>query len=325
MRFSVITPSFNQAGFIRKTIESVLEQEGDFEHIVIDGGSNDGTVDVLKEYAHVRWVSEPDRGQADALNKGLAMADGEIVAWINSDDFYAPGAFARARSFFAAHPEADILCGNQVVVDQTDAVVRRGPPKLDRARLLHPWRHGTSVFQPAILFRRRVYDACGPFDVGLRYAMDYAFFLRATGRFAIHTRPEDYGCFRVYRGTKTGDAFGPAFAEVKQVLPAYMAAEGLPGRDWAALRLHLGEADVWVCDAMNAADRGATDEARRLFGRALARNPLSYLIYAHVCWRLRNWLGAERYERLRTMLRGTRADIDQPAEPGPPAGPPHES
>ena len=100
-RFSVVTPSFNQAEFIRDTIDLVVAQDyPNFEHIVVDGGSTDGTIDILRSYPHLTWTSEPDRGQSDALNKGFSKAQGDVIAWINSDDYYAPrGVFKGGRSY----------------------------------------------------------------------------------------------------------------------------------------------------------------------------------------------------------------------------------
>jgi len=100
-KITIVTPSFNQGNFIDENIQSVLTQNyPNFEHIIIDGGSIDGTVDILKKYSHLKWVSEPDRGQASALNKGFRMATGDVIGWLNSDDSYLPGTFeVVARAF----------------------------------------------------------------------------------------------------------------------------------------------------------------------------------------------------------------------------------
>src|SRR5437016_162728 len=103
---SVVTPTFNQAPFIEQTIQSVLDQRpAAFEHIVIDGGSTDGTLEILAKYNHLKWISERDNGQSDALNKGFKKATGEIIGWINSDDWYEPGTFALVAKFFAENPD----------------------------------------------------------------------------------------------------------------------------------------------------------------------------------------------------------------------------
>lgn len=298
---SVLTPSFNQAAFIRQTIESVREQDVEkVEHIVIDGGSTDGTVDILAQYPHLRWVSEPDRGQADALNKGLAMASGHIIVWINSDDLLAPGALAAAREFFQAHPDAHILCGNEIVIDAEGRLVRRAPPKTTRRTLTRPWHGQTGVFQPGMIFRRTVPETVGPFDPDLVFAMDYDFFLRASERFAIHPIRRDLGCFRVHGGTKTGEEFAPAFDEVAAVLLRHLRRTR-PGRRpwWARLRLRLHRPAVLVGDALKAYEAGRPDRARRLLLHACLRNPFSLLAYGHFCYRLRQLVGPRFYERLR--------------------------
>ena len=111
-KISVITPSFNQGRFIEQTIQSVVSQgSNSFEHIVIDGGSTDETLEVLRRYPHLKWVSEADEGQSDALNKGFDMAQGEIIAWINSDDWYAPGTFHAVSKFFDENPNEDVVMG----------------------------------------------------------------------------------------------------------------------------------------------------------------------------------------------------------------------
>jgi glycosyltransferase involved in cell wall biosynthesis len=304
--FSIITPSYNQARFIRQTIQSVLDQGVDsFEHIVVDGGSNDGTVEILRQHPHLRWVSEPDRGQSDALNKGLRMSHGRLIVWINSDDFLAPGALKAVEAFFREQPQAAILCGNSVWVDKKGAVFQHAGPRLDPWLLRHPWRKDTSVFQPGVVFRSEVYEQCGPFDVRLHLAMDYEFFLRATERFQVHHRPIDIGCFRVHGGTKTGEALGPAWKEVKAILPRHLRQVGRPAIEiaWVRLRLHLCESRVWICDGMNAEQSGRRAEALRLYGQALLRNPLNLFCYPHLCFRLRQLFGPNVYEHLRGWKR----------------------
>src|SRR5262245_25539695 len=128
MRISIITPSFNQAQFIRRTIDSVLSQDGDFEldYRVVDGGSTDGTIDILKSYGdRLAWTSESDRGQVDAINKGLARADGDIVSWLNSDDTLMPGALQRIVSAFEQHPETEWVHGRCPIIDEHDREVRQ--------------------------------------------------------------------------------------------------------------------------------------------------------------------------------------------------------
>ena len=304
LSISVITPSFNQARFIRATIESVLEQGlCGVEHIVVDGGSTDGTVEILKEYGHLKWVSEPDQGQADAINKGFAMSTGQIIAWINSDDVYAPEALRKVREFFTARPEARIVCGNTVVFDEDGQVMLHRPPKLEAQCLRHPWRHGSSVFQQGTLFRREVFAEFGPLNIELHYGMDYDLFLRATEKYAVHHLAEDLGCFRVYAESKTGEGWENFHDEDERTLFDYLRTRSPARAYWARFRMHVNRARRWLGQGIEAHEAGERQEARRLFRRAYGRNPFIALSYSHLCFRLRQLCGKERYERLRASWR----------------------
>src|SRR5262249_50324954 len=125
---SIVTPSLNQGRFIAATIESVASQSyKPFEHLVVDGGSTDGTLQVLRRYAslaHLRWVSEPDYGQSDAINKGVGMVRGDVVGWLNADDLYYPGALAAIADAFARYPDADVVYGSGARIDEAGRVVK---------------------------------------------------------------------------------------------------------------------------------------------------------------------------------------------------------
>lgn len=176
MKVSVVTPSFNQGQFIGRTLQSVASQKGaKIEHVVFDGGSTDETVAVLKTFgSSVRWVSEPDGGQADAVNKGIQSTDGEIIGWLNSDDVYYPGAIEAVVEYFAAHPSVDLVYGMADHIDVNDVAFE--------SYTTEPWnferlKDYCFICQPALFFRRRV-TAHGVLDASRSYCMDYEYWLR---------------------------------------------------------------------------------------------------------------------------------------------------
>jgi glycosyltransferase involved in cell wall biosynthesis len=180
LRLTVITPSLNQASYLERTIRSVLDQGyPELEYVVVDGGSTDGSVDVLRRYDDrlAYWVSEPDRGQADAINKGLARATGDVIAYINSDDYYLPGAFEAAMPLFA-EPDVRWVVGSaryELADGALETVWRPGLPKGPRATLV---RWCWSVPQASSFWRRDVFDEIGPFREDLHYVFDTEFTLR---------------------------------------------------------------------------------------------------------------------------------------------------
>ena len=128
MRITVVTPSYNQARFLERTLRCIHEQQGDFEleHWVIDGGSTDGTVEMLEQWKDkLQYVSEPDRGQSHALNKGLALATGDIICWLNSDDLLLPGALAKVADYFRSHAQVRWAYGRGITIDEHDREIRR--------------------------------------------------------------------------------------------------------------------------------------------------------------------------------------------------------
>ena len=218
MKVSVVTPSFNQAAFIERTLASVASQSGvQFDHHVVDAGSTDGTLEILHRFGRgVRWVSEPDRGQAHAVNKGIAASDGDIIAWINSDDVYYPGAFARIVAAFDAHPDADVIYGKADHIDAREAVIEPYPT---RGWNLEALADGCFICQPAAFFRRRAVDRWGMLDESLRYCMDYELWLRwgkAGARFLY--LPEKLAGSRLHADTKTLGQRVAVHAEINDML-----------------------------------------------------------------------------------------------------------
>jgi glycosyltransferase involved in cell wall biosynthesis len=189
--FSVITPSFNQGPYMETCIRSVLEQgDSDFEHLVFDNCSTDETAAVLAKYPHLKVRIERDRGQSDAVNKGFLAATGEIICWLNSDDAYPPGLFARLREVFE-NPEVDAILGDatQVAYDGTGS--RRYPGQFDnREDLVRWWSGRARIHQPAVFFRRRAREAAGLLREDLHYAMDYEYWWRLSEHCRFHYVPE---------------------------------------------------------------------------------------------------------------------------------------
>lgn len=176
MKVSVVTPSYNQAEFLCRTLQSVRNQEGvDFEHIVVDACSEDGTIGILRAAADVIWISEPDSGQAQAVNKGIRLSSGDIIGWLNSDDIYYAGALSEVVMFFEMNPDVDVLYADANHIDVHDAPFEAYPTEAWDAMAL---KDRCFICQPATFFRRHVFSAHGGLDESLHYCMDYEFWLR---------------------------------------------------------------------------------------------------------------------------------------------------
>jgi glycosyltransferase involved in cell wall biosynthesis len=204
-KFSIVTPSLNQASYLEQNIKSVLDQNyPTVEHIVIDGGSTDGTIEILRNYPHLKWVSEPDRGQAAAVNKGFRMATGDIIGWLNADDTYCPEAFSLiARSFES--PSVMVGFGDANEIDETGSVRRtREAHGVSSEYLIKYWWWKYEYTQPAFFFRRSVLDAVGLLDEGLFYVMDHEFFIRLSLRYPLTHIPSKLANYRLHPVSKTG-------------------------------------------------------------------------------------------------------------------------
>jgi glycosyltransferase involved in cell wall biosynthesis len=234
-RITVITPSLNQGEYIRQTIESVLGQDyPDLEYIVMDGGSTDGTIHILKEFEHrLAWVSERDRGQSHAINKGLQRATGEVIAFLNSDDMYGPGALRKVGEFFARHPRASWLTGRCRVIDRDGHEVRRAVTfyknmwlRLGSYRALLVLDY---VSQPATFWHRRVVEKVGFFDETLHFAMDYDYSLRVGREFRLWVVNEYLADFRIHPTSKGGASAHTQFGEDLEIAKKYTSSLVLRG------------------------------------------------------------------------------------------------
>jgi glycosyltransferase involved in cell wall biosynthesis len=218
MKVSIVTPSYNQGQFIERTLQSVASQTGaEIEHVVFDGGSKDNTVDVLKAFVPpVRWVSQKDNGQTDAVNKGIRATSGEIIGWLNSDDIYYPGAISKVVAYFDAHPEVEIVYGQADHIDLEDKPFEEYPSEpWNLARL----KETCIICQPALFFRRSVVDKHGLLDESLNYCMDYAYWLRL-GKEGVKFAflQEKLAGSRLYADNKTLGARVKVHAEINDML-----------------------------------------------------------------------------------------------------------
>lgn len=202
-KISIITPSYNQGRFIEETISSVLGQNyGNLEFIIIDGGSTDNSVDIIRRYADrlAYWVSEKDRGQTHAINKGFERATGDVITWLNSDDLYCDGTLAKVGAYFAEHPDCMWLCGNILFMDEDGGGINRKRP------LYSPFilRYGNaSVYQPNIFLRRTLLDEVGFPREDFHTIMDQEWFCRVAERHAPHIIDQDFAKFRWHKDSKS--------------------------------------------------------------------------------------------------------------------------
>jgi glycosyltransferase involved in cell wall biosynthesis len=201
---SIVTPSYNQARYLESTLRSVLEQDySSLEYIIVDGGSTDGSVDIIRRYADrlAWWVSEKDRGQTDAINKGFAHAHGEILAWLNSDDTYQPGAVAEAVAFLRSQPEVGLVYGDANFIDGNGCVIGRFPAaQTDYRRLRRGYVH---IPQQASFWRADLWHKVGPLDPSFYFAMDYDLWVRLAAQAPVQYTPRLWANFRLHTQGKT--------------------------------------------------------------------------------------------------------------------------
>jgi glycosyltransferase involved in cell wall biosynthesis len=223
MRISVITPTFNSARFLEDTIRSVLMQRDsgvDLEYIVVDGGSTDGTTDIVRKWSGQinQSISEKDRGPADAINKGLRLATGEALAWLNGDDLYHPEALARALETLEKNPGKALCFGHCRIIDESGTEIRRGITRFKEAFFpissRFTIRSINYISQPAVVFRRASLEKAGPLREDLKAAFDYEFFLRLWRHGgAVYVPGEPLADFRWHPGSISGKGFARQFRE----------------------------------------------------------------------------------------------------------------
>ncbi len=202
---SIITPSFNQARFLEATIRSVLGQDyPNIEYIIVDGGSTDNSVDVIKKYASelAWWVSEKDKGQTDAINKGFNRAKGEILAWVNSDDTYNPGAISAAVKYLTENSEVAMVYGDCNYINEEGKIIGQFPAaQTDYRKLRAGYVH---IPQQTMFFRAKYWQELGPLDSSFYFAMDYDLWTRIAAKSRIkYIQGQTWANFRIHTNSKT--------------------------------------------------------------------------------------------------------------------------
>jgi glycosyltransferase involved in cell wall biosynthesis len=226
-RLSVVMPSYNHARYLRAAIESVLSQNYEaLELIVIDGGSRDETVDILRSYGpRLQYVSERDRGQADAINRGFARATGDILCWLNSDDMFMPGVVPRVVRAFEEHPEADFVYGRGWDIDEAGRIIdEAGVLTFDLWKLIH---QRNFIQQPSCFFRRSLIERVGPIDESLHYVMDWELWIRFAAYRGLYV-DEFWSYNRVHRENKTQSGQFRRWAEIRRMIGRYTDASWPP-------------------------------------------------------------------------------------------------
>jgi glycosyltransferase involved in cell wall biosynthesis len=231
---SVVTPAYNMARFLPETLDSVAALRIPHEHVVFDGASEDGTVELLegREDPHLIWVSEPDSGQTEAVNKGLRRASGDLLAWVNADDSYVPAAVERAVGHLEAHPEVGAVYGGVNYVDEQGDVFRTLiPPRFSWRRYLYL---GTWLTTPTVIFRRELLERAGFLDETWVDAADYDFYLRLLRGARVDRMDEPIVNFRYHPQSKSESDVWTQLNEARAIR-----------RRWARNRLQVAVMEGW--------------------------------------------------------------------------------
>lgn len=234
MKITIVTPSFNQGAFLEATITSVLNQSyPSVEYIVLDGGSTDGSAEIIKRHAArlAHWSSGPDGGQAAAIRKGFELGTGEILCWLNSDDLLLPDALTRVAAYFEAHPDAEAVSGGAYLITAEGSLYNRFKcnytlgVRATHSRFVIYGQEG--VYQQATFWRRSAYDAVGGIDPTFRFAMDLDLFARLARRRRFGRIPHVLACFRLHNESKTSRLADVHDIEVKRIRDIYLGAHPL--------------------------------------------------------------------------------------------------
>lgn len=273
-QISIVTPSYNQGSFLEHTIHSVLSQGyPNLEYIIIDGGSTDNSLDVIRKYESslAYWVSEPDQGQAHAINKGWERSTGDIVAWLNSDDTFLPGTLSKVAKFFQEHPEVDILYGDTLFTEADGTLTVRSDPQdaFDYYRFVVTC-HNT-IPQPSAFIRRCVLDDVGLLDPHYYFFMDWDFWLRAGIGHPIVFLPEPFSTYRIHPNSKSVSQARRAAPELEYMYGKYFARNDVP--DDIRRQQRTAMMNMYFTSATYYLDGGARSLAARMGLNALRVSP----------------------------------------------------
>jgi glycosyltransferase involved in cell wall biosynthesis len=206
-KLSILTPSYNSVKFLDRAIQSVLDQDyTNWEHIVIDADSKDGTKQILFKHSHLIWASEPDKGQSDAMNKAFKKSSGDIIVYLNADDYFAPGAFSRIVSVFNSLSDIDIVVGNLEISNEMNGSKQVIVPTINLSDMLKIYQGFIFPANPVSYFyRKKVQSEIGEFPINNHYTMDYWFLLRVLSKYKVHKLDYILGTFTMYGTNKTSD------------------------------------------------------------------------------------------------------------------------
>lgn len=303
---SIITPSYNQVKFLEQTIRSVLSQDYEpIEYMIVDGGSTDGSLQIIQGYADqlAWWVSESDAGQADAINKGFSRARGEIVAWINSDDLYLPGAVKQATTALQDYPDVGMVYGDAITVDAQGNKIND--------LVFQDWGFFDLICyriicQPAVFMRRSILERAGYLDLNYHYMLDHQLWLRLAQLAPIMHISSTWAAARHHSDAKNVDQ-APGFGEETLRLLQWMEDRPEFAAQVASNRKKV-EAGAYRLNGRYLLDGDLPGSALKSYGRALVRDPLFTLRHWHrMIYAILSLLGGKSlagwYYRIRRRLR----------------------
>jgi glycosyltransferase involved in cell wall biosynthesis len=262
LQISIITPTLNQATFIDDMIQSIHRQRyKNIEHIVVDGGSVDGTLDILKRNEdRLRWISERDSGQSNAINKGFRMATGDILCWLNSDDLYIGQSLEVVADYFLKHPTHEFVYGDALGLNRQGKSfgVRSHVRQTDLGMLVH---ESDFIVQPAAFWRKSLWEKVGELDETLAYTMDYEYWMRVAKVTPLYYIPVTLAAERMYGDAKTFKGSIKRLEEIEQVANRH-GGQGMPRRfEPEAKATYLAEAVSFFL-------KGERRDAQRLFAKS---------------------------------------------------------